>query len=598
MQIEYRQDSRKRYMILSGGRTPGKDEYPVRMLEENSIPGFLPCKVEELDREALFYYDITGWQSLQDFLKAQDAGQSLLELLLYTLAESVEALERYLLPSGCLQAEPALIFVNAAGREMRLVCYPDLDNSFPEQLQSLSEYMLSHLSHEDKAAVAAGYAFYRACAEGEAAADDLRRLAVKKPVQESRRPSHRKDIRRPDTGESRVQAGIAGIAGRPAQTDQTRERDLSRQEARLRQDTRPRQGAQNGYPMLLRQAEEDRREVILSDQAGKDSQDWLFPQQTAGKHNKRNRAGRRGRFRDGRKAGDPAARAKPDEVFSGRAKPDDISAGRPEAKLYAAAAALSAVAAAGTGLFLYFWLGWVQEAWISAAATVCLCWFVLTVLYISRHSAGKSRGKNEAEGLDFREPGLPDLPDPDMEWHSAQDLSAEIPAQKKEQKERTVTISEEAGRLQAYDPAESRALLRPVTGKGAVPLYLYKDMHILGKSPRAADLVISAPTVSRVHAKLTWENGRYFLTDLHSLNGCRVNGKLLFPEKPEALYEDDEILFADRLYRYEKAGDPADTGTARQSTGSARRDTGTARQSAGSARQSTGSARKDIDPAR
>jgi hypothetical protein len=46
---------------------------------------------------------------------------------------------------------------------------------------------------------------------------------------------------------------------------------------------------------------------------------------------------------------------------------------------------------------------------------------------------------------------------------------------------------------------------------------------VIGRNPDC-DLVIGDPTVSRRHACLHWEDGRWVLADLGSSNGTRVNG--------------------------------------------------------------------------
>ena len=48
------------------------------------------------------------------------------------------------------------------------------------------------------------------------------------------------------------------------------------------------------------------------------------------------------------------------------------------------------------------------------------------------------------------------------------------------------------------------------------------------------DIVVKHPTVSRHHARIDSDNGRYFLTDFSSRNGTRVNGRAIRPNEPLA----------------------------------------------------------------
>ncbi len=66
----------------------------------------------------------------------------------------------------------------------------------------------------------------------------------------------------------------------------------------------------------------------------------------------------------------------------------------------------------------------------------------------------------------------------------------------------------------------------------------------IGKLPSFADAVIPHPTVSRVHAKISSENGEYYIEDLGSRNGTHVNGKeVLFPGRV-CLKNGDRVRFA------------------------------------------------------
>lgn len=66
------------------------------------------------------------------------------------------------------------------------------------------------------------------------------------------------------------------------------------------------------------------------------------------------------------------------------------------------------------------------------------------------------------------------------------------------------------------------------------------------------DLLCSDDKVSRRHATITWTDGGYVLTDLHSTNRTRVNGALVRPEAPVPVSDGDEILLGpDTRVRFE-----------------------------------------------
>lgn len=62
------------------------------------------------------------------------------------------------------------------------------------------------------------------------------------------------------------------------------------------------------------------------------------------------------------------------------------------------------------------------------------------------------------------------------------------------------------------------------------------------------DLVLSTSALSRHHALLTADRGRFTLTDLHSSNGTYVNRELA--KRPMILHDRDEIQIGDVVLRY------------------------------------------------
>ncbi len=72
----------------------------------------------------------------------------------------------------------------------------------------------------------------------------------------------------------------------------------------------------------------------------------------------------------------------------------------------------------------------------------------------------------------------------------------------------------------------------------------HQDVTTIGRMS-GNDLIISGRTVSRRHARLWFENGRWWLADLHSTSGTLVNGVRIIP--PTALNDGDMINFGDEI---------------------------------------------------
>lgn len=72
-----------------------------------------------------------------------------------------------------------------------------------------------------------------------------------------------------------------------------------------------------------------------------------------------------------------------------------------------------------------------------------------------------------------------------------------------------------------------------------------KPEYMIGKNPETADGVISYSTaVSRVHCKIIFKDGRYFVVDLGSANGSFVNNNRIAANTPTLLNSGDVLKLA------------------------------------------------------
>ena len=75
---------------------------------------------------------------------------------------------------------------------------------------------------------------------------------------------------------------------------------------------------------------------------------------------------------------------------------------------------------------------------------------------------------------------------------------------------------------------------------------------MIGKDVSDEDIRIDGQTVSRYHARLSWENNSYTITDLASKNGTAVNNRRLSPGEECLLSDRDEIMLADKCFIYSR----------------------------------------------
>ena len=73
---------------------------------------------------------------------------------------------------------------------------------------------------------------------------------------------------------------------------------------------------------------------------------------------------------------------------------------------------------------------------------------------------------------------------------------------------------------------------------------LKENVVIIGKNQEMAQILLSEPTVSRIHAMITVKDNEYYLQDLNSKNGTYINGCRLESQKAVPVLCKDEIHIA------------------------------------------------------
>ena len=90
---------------------------------------------------------------------------------------------------------------------------------------------------------------------------------------------------------------------------------------------------------------------------------------------------------------------------------------------------------------------------------------------------------------------------------------------------------------------EPNGELVPLGGGDAIPLI--RDVLTIGRR-ESCDICMRFQNVSGMHAELTFQDGCWYIRDLNSTNGIKVNG-VRVQKKP--LHPNDEITIAKRRYK-------------------------------------------------
>lgn len=87
--------------------------------------------------------------------------------------------------------------------------------------------------------------------------------------------------------------------------------------------------------------------------------------------------------------------------------------------------------------------------------------------------------------------------------------------------------------------------------KGCPLIPVNKKNIIIGRSIKAADVILSTSNIGKLHAEILVQEGMTYVRDLNSLNGTYVNKKKLSAYELNLICDGDEISFSDLVYRVE-----------------------------------------------
>ena len=96
--------------------------------------------------------------------------------------------------------------------------------------------------------------------------------------------------------------------------------------------------------------------------------------------------------------------------------------------------------------------------------------------------------------------------------------------------------------------AQKRRLIS-LSDKGEISVEYFP--FLVGKNKGLVDMCLNEPSVSRLHAKLEREGAEYYITDLNSTNGTKINGVLLGANERKQIQIGDELDFAGILFRFQ-----------------------------------------------
>lgn len=178
LKAEYRRETYRNYVLLENDEDTtsevNKEElYKIPMLMNNQIPYLLSVQITYLNKRARYAYDITSNQAIFDWVERRKIKNKDCEHLYSSIFGAIDACSEYLLDEKNLVLLPEYIYYDLGKNRYRFIYHVYYNKDILAQINELSEFLMDHIDYEDERAVLLVYAMYHESKIKEASIDTL-----------------------------------------------------------------------------------------------------------------------------------------------------------------------------------------------------------------------------------------------------------------------------------------------------------------------------------------------------------------------------------------------------------------------------------------
>lgn len=181
-ELRFEHENNSNYLCIIDDKMSRDNDYQIKMIEKNRIPGLLPVQVRQINSQLHYYYEITAKQQMSKLFEFSKMQWEDLELLCQSLSLLVHAINEYMLDLEYVLLNPDSIFIDLAGRRFYFVYCPQIiekgcEQGFHLHLKKLFEYILEHYDHDtDKEKLMCVYAAYQKIVQNQYHVENLDQL--------------------------------------------------------------------------------------------------------------------------------------------------------------------------------------------------------------------------------------------------------------------------------------------------------------------------------------------------------------------------------------------------------------------------------------
>lgn len=163
MEIAFRKEWNRNYLVMTGEEGKIMADYQMRMIQENRIPVFLPLLVRQVDSHLEAYYDMTGLQTLEQWMEHRLIRAEHLRGIFEALQQAEKATEDFLLEENRILLRTDCILIQPENRNVFFCFGFEAEGELIGGVRELMQRLLTKLDHGDQESIRIGYTLYQNC---------------------------------------------------------------------------------------------------------------------------------------------------------------------------------------------------------------------------------------------------------------------------------------------------------------------------------------------------------------------------------------------------------------------------------------------------
>ena len=184
-QVRYRK-SMDRYYLVVEPEKEAEENYQLRMLLENRIPGLLPLEVKLREGKKELHYDVSSMQPLSRVYDRRELNGEEIRRIFFGILDAISGMRDYLMDEEGVVLDPTYIFTDMESGTIRLLFLPfGYDKAEEDPMLQPAEFLMEHADHRDPQAALCAYRIYQTIRKGNYVAADLRRALEEEAQKET-----------------------------------------------------------------------------------------------------------------------------------------------------------------------------------------------------------------------------------------------------------------------------------------------------------------------------------------------------------------------------------------------------------------------------